>query len=153
MEFEVKLPILGFDDIKKMRLEKHDDFFMKVSNAEAETPSFTLINPFAIRGYDFDAPVAVKLLLDLKDNTNLLVLNIMIVNTPIEESTINFLAPLLFNFDNNTMGQIVLDSNKYPQYGITERISQYMDTSGGSESASTNQNQNEPNSKENINQE
>lgn len=128
MEFEVKLPILGFEDLKKMRLEKIDDLFMRLENPDDGVPSFTLINPFAIRDYDFDAPAASKALLELKENTNLLVLNIMIVNNPIEESTINFLAPIIFNFDNNTMGQIVLDSSKYPHYGITERIANFMNS-------------------------
>lgn len=138
MEFEVKLPILGFEDLKKMRLEKIDELFMRLENMDSEHPSFTLINPFAIRDYDFDAPAASKALLELKESTNLLVLNIMIVNNPIEESTINFLAPIIFNFDNNTMGQIVLDSSKYPNYGITERIATFMGENGDSqESGST----------------
>lgn len=143
MEFEVKLPILGFEDLKKLRLEKIDDLFMRLENPDDGIPSFTLINPFAIRDYDFDAPAASKALLELKENTNLLVLNIMIVNNPIEESTINFLAPIIFNFDNNTMGQIVLDSSKYPHYGITERIANFMgdDDNSPESTSSTEANQ------------
>lgn len=126
MEFEVKSPILGFESIKSMKLEKVDDLFMKLKNSEGDSPVFTLVNPFLLREYDFEVPLAMKLLLDLKDDTNLLVLNIMIIHSPLENSTINFLAPVIFNFDNQTMGQIVLESHRYPDYGLAETISSFF---------------------------
>ncbi len=126
MDFEVKLPILGFENIKNMKLEKIDDIFMRLTNSDEPTPTFMLINPFVLRSYELEVPDAVKIILDLKENTNLLILNIMITHTPIEQSTINFVAPLLFNFDSKGMGQVVLDSIKYPEYGLTEPISKYL---------------------------
>ena len=126
MEFEVKSPILGFESVRTVKLEKIDDLFMKLNNAHADMPIFTLVNPFLLREYDFEVPLATKLLLDLKDDTNLLVLNIMITHTPLENSTINFLAPVIFNFDNKTMGQVVLESNRYPNYGLAEVISSFF---------------------------
>ncbi len=126
MEFEVKSPILGFESVRTVKLEKIDDLFMKLNNAHADMPIFTLVNPFLLREYDFEVPLATKLLLDLKDDTNLLVLNIMIIHTPLENSTINFLAPVIFNFDNKTMGQVVLESNRYPNYGLAEVISSFF---------------------------
>ena len=56
---------------------------------------------------------------------NILTANIMVMQNPIERSTINFLAPLVFNFDNLTMAQIVLDSIKYPHYSLAEPIANY----------------------------
>ena len=126
MEFEVKSPILGFESVRTVKLEKIDDLFMKLNNTHADMPIFTLVNPFLLREYDFEVPLATKLLLDLKDDTNLLVLNIMIIHTPLENSTINFLAPVIFNFDNKTMGQVVLESNRYPNYGLAEVISSFF---------------------------
>lgn len=125
MVFEVKSPILGFEKVKKMRLEKIDDVFVRLSNAEDNSPVFTLINPFVLREYEFDVPVAVKLLLDLENAKNVFIANIMVVQTPIQNSTVNFLAPVVFNFDNQTMAQVVLDSLKYPQYQLAEPISDY----------------------------
>lgn len=126
MEFEVKSPILGFESVRTVKLEKIDDLFMKLENAHADMPTFTLVNPFLLREYDFEVPLATKLLLDLKEDTNLLVLNIMIIHTPLENSTINFLAPVIFNFDNKTMGQVILESNRYPNYGLAEVISSFF---------------------------
>ncbi|MCE3039701.1 flagellar assembly protein FliW [Helicobacter anatolicus] len=125
MVFDVKSPILGFEKVKKMKLEKIDDVFMRLSNAEDNSPVFTLINPFVLREYEFDVPAAVKLLLDLEDTKNIFIANIMVVQNPIQDSTVNFLAPVIFNFDNQTMAQVVLDSLKYPQYQLAEPISDY----------------------------
>ncbi len=126
-EFEVKSPILGFESVTKMRLEKIDDFFMKLTNAEDKTPTFTLVNPFCLREYDFELPNAIQVLLDLRaDSRNILTANIMVVNKEIELSTINFIAPIVFNFDNKTMAQVVLDAFKYPQYSIAEPISTFL---------------------------
>lgn len=125
MVFEVKSPILGFEDVSKMRLEKIDDLFMKLSNDEDSSPIFTLINPFALRQYDFEIPSALELLLDIKSQEDILVGAIMVLQNPIEQSTINFLAPVIFNIKNKTMGQVVLDSSKYPQYGLVESIDSY----------------------------
>ncbi|MCE3038802.1 flagellar assembly protein FliW [Helicobacter anatolicus] len=125
MIFDVKSPILGFEKVKKMKLEKIDDVFMRLSNAEDNSPVFTLINPFVLREYEFDVPAAVKLLLDLESTKNIFIANIMVVQNPIQDSTVNFLAPVIFNFDNQTMAQVVLDSLKYPQYQLAEPISDY----------------------------
>lgn len=125
MVFSVKAPILGFEPIKEVELEKIDDFFVKfISKSDATT--FTLINPFMLRAYEFEIPEYFRALLDVQENSTILILNIMIIATPIETSTINFLAPLVFNVDNGTLAQVVLDANKYPQFGLMESISQYL---------------------------
>jgi len=125
MTFDVKSPIPGFDQIKKVELETIDDFFMQLKSCDDDTV-FMLINPFMLREYDFIVPDYFKNLLELKDDSNNLVLNIMIVSTPIESSVVNFIAPLVFNTDNGTMAQVLLDTSKYKNYGITENISDYL---------------------------
>lgn len=125
MVFEVKSPILGFEDVSKMKLEKIDDLFMKLSNSEDSSPIFTLINPFALREYDFEIPTALQLLLEIESQEDILVGNIMVLQSPVERSTINFLAPVVFNVKNQTMAQVVLDSARYPQYGLSEAIDTY----------------------------
>lgn len=126
MVFEVKSPILGFENVNEMKLEKLDDMFFRLTNAKDSSPIFTLVNPFTLREYDFEVPIGLKILLDLDNNKNIIVANIMVMHTPIEKSTVNFLAPLVFNLDNNTMAQVVLDSIKYPNYGLAEPIASYF---------------------------
>ncbi|PAF51478.1 flagellar biosynthesis protein FliW [Helicobacter sp. 13S00401-1] len=125
MVFEVKSPVLGFESVNKMKLEKIDDVFMRLTNAQDSSPIFTLVNPFMLREYEFEVPASTKILLDLESSKNILTANIMVIQNPIENSTINFLAPLVFNFDNQTMAQIVLDSFRYPNYKLAEPISAY----------------------------
>lgn len=125
MVFELKSPLLGFEQIKKMKLDKIDDLFFKLSNVEAPQPVFILVNPFALRDYEVDIPNNIKELLGITKHEQVMVYNIMITKQPIENSTINFAAPLIFNIENLQMAQIILDSNRYPQYGLTEKISNF----------------------------
>ncbi|QIR76906.1 flagellar assembly protein FliW [Sulfurospirillum diekertiae] len=125
MIFSVKAPIPGFESIKEVELEKFDDFFVKFIS-KSDPTVFTLINPFMIRSYEFEIPEYFRALLDINEKTNILILNIMIIATPIETSTINFIAPLVFNVDNGSVAQVVLDVNLYPEFGLMESISQYL---------------------------
>lgn len=125
MVFNVKAPIPGFEVIKEVEVEKIDDFFVKLIS-KSDTTTFTLINPFMIRNYDFKVPEYFKSLLDIKDDTNILILNIMIIATPIESSTINFIAPLIFNTDNGTVAQVLLDAAQYPDFGLMESVAKYL---------------------------
>lgn len=123
MIFDVKAPILGFETIHKMRLQKIDEIFLRLNSTEENSVvSFTLVNPFALRKYEFEVPTPLKILLELEGAKSVLVANIMVVQTPIELSTVNYLAPLIFNLDKQLMGQVVLDSNKYPHYHLRENI-------------------------------
>lgn len=126
MFFDVKSPILGFEDLQKIELKKIDDFFASVKCADKSSPAFTVVNPYALREYSFDIPVTLKVLLDLNDSSKLEVYNIVVLQNPIEKSLINFLAPIVFNFDNMTMGQIVLDQTDYPNFGFAQEFAQFL---------------------------
>lgn len=126
MIFSVKAPIPGFESIKEAELEKVDDFFVKFIS-KSDTTTFVLINPFMIRPYEFEIPEYFRNLLDITEQTkNILILNIMIIATPIETSTINFIAPLVFNVDNGSVAQVVLDANQYPDFGLMECVAKFL---------------------------
>ncbi|EIE4666784.1 flagellar assembly protein FliW, partial [Campylobacter jejuni] len=44
----------------------------------------------------------------------------------IEESTVNFLAPVVINLDNNTMVQVILDTVNYPDFFQADQIANYI---------------------------
>lgn len=123
MQFDLKLPLLGFEAVSKMELQKIDEIFLRLESI-GEGPSFTLINPFALREYSFDIPSSLQALMGITPESNLLIYNIMILQTPIEKSTINFVAPLIFNTDNQTMAQIIVDNRS--DFGIAEPIRTYL---------------------------
>jgi flagellar assembly factor FliW len=125
MTFDIKVPILGFEQIKKVELKKIDDFFTELKSCDDET-KFMLIDPFMLRDYDITIPDFFKNLLKLQKDSNMMVLNIMIVSHPIETSVINFLAPLVFNIDEKSVAQVLLDSTKHKDYGLLENISDYI---------------------------
>jgi len=126
MQFDLKLPLLGFETVSKMELQKIDEIFFRLESI-GEGPSFTLINPFALREYSFDIPSSLQALMGITPESNLLIYNIMILQTPLENSTINFVAPLIFNTDNQTMAQIIVDNRS--DFGIAEPIKNYLKSS------------------------
>ncbi|ARQ99154.1 flagellar assembly protein FliW [Campylobacter devanensis] len=126
MKFSVKNPIPGFENIKEVEITKIDDFFVKMQDVDSKT-SFTMINPYALRpDYEFDIPTPYKNLLQIDDNSKLELYAIVAISSPIEESTVNFLAPVLCNTTAATLAQIVLDNRYYPNFGQAEKISAYV---------------------------
>ena len=123
MQFDLKLPLLGFESVSKMELQKIDEIFFRLESI-GEGPSFTLINPFVLREYSFDIPSSLQALMGITEQSNLLIYNIMILHSPIEKSTINFVAPLIFNTDTQTMAQIIIDDRS--DFGIAEPIKNYL---------------------------
>ena len=122
MKFKVMLPILGFEDIKEFELKEINENFYTLKNEEKNV-TFTLVNPFFLREYDFEISENEQKKLELDENTKFLVLNIMIVENPFIESTINFAAPLIFNLDKKVMGQVVLENSNY---SLMEKLKNFI---------------------------
>ena len=124
MKFEISVPILGFESIKEVTLEKIDDIFMKMQAVNDEFISFTLIDPFVLRDYDFEVPKNIQDILETADGSNLLTLNIVLLQNPIESSVVNFISPIIFNTDNKKAVQIILPEST--KYGVAEKISNFL---------------------------
>jgi flagellar assembly factor FliW len=90
-------------------------------------PSFTLVLPTALRDdYNFDIPDHVVQKLQIENPEDVKVLNIMILDTPIENSHINFMAPLLFNTKKGLMGQFVIEPKEGQNFGIADKLGEYI---------------------------
>ena len=126
MVFQVKSPILGFEHIKSYELKELDQFFIKLQSMDDDT-SFTAINPYALRNYEFEIPTYYQEPMDINDKSELRIYNIMVVSTPIETSTVNFIAPIVCNMTNMTLSQVVLDAWAYPMYKQAEKISDFIE--------------------------
>lgn len=127
MNYEVKSPILGFEDIKTVRLEKIDDLFVIIRDTDNENISLTLANPYLLREYSFDVPLSIKILLNINEQSNLSVYNVVVIQSPLDSSRVNFLAPFIFNEDNKTVAQLVLDSKTHQDFGMAESIRELLD--------------------------
>lgn len=124
MKFDICVPILGFENVKQVTLEKIDDVFMKMQSVDDKYISFTLINPFVLREYDFEVPDSTQELLGIDKDSNIIVQNIVLIQTPIEDSVINFIGPMIFNTNNNKAAQVILSETT--KYGVAEKISTFL---------------------------
>ena len=124
MKFEITTPLLGFENVQEVTLEKIDEIFMKMQAVNDQYISFTLINPFILREYDFEVPQNIQDTLEITNTSNLLTLNIVLIQTPIEDSVINFIGPIVFNTDNNKAAQVILQEST--KYGVAEKISTFL---------------------------
>jgi len=124
MKFDVVTPFLGFEDVKEVELEKIDDIFMKMQAMDEEHVSFTLVDPFVLREYDFEIPDNIRELLEVTTDSNILILNIVLIQAPIEDSIVNFIGPIIFNTDSNRVAQIIIQEST--KYGVAEKISTFL---------------------------
>ena len=110
MRYEVIFPILGFEDEKYYELGQIDEVFYKLKGKNIE---FTLINPFILRN-DYDFSINDDFAKKMKLNKeNVFVLNILTINEPFLESTVNFAAPVVFNIKDKLLAQVILDKYNY----------------------------------------
>ncbi len=127
MSYEVRGIILGFEDTLNIEIHEIDELFSTIQDKNNENISFTIANPYSLREYSFDLPIDLKVLLDINENSNVSVYNIVVIQKPLEDSTVNFLAPIIINNDNNKIGQAVLDSKKHPDFGMSETIKSFKE--------------------------
>jgi len=125
MSYDVRGELLGFPDTLKVEIIEIDTLFSTLKDIKNENISFTIVNPYALREYSFDIPSDIKVLLEINKDSSISVYNILIIQKPLEKSTINFLAPIIINNDNNKLAQVILDPRKHPDFGMAESIESF----------------------------
>lgn len=115
--FDFILPIIGFDTKKKFVIlePNKDSLFKWLQSVEDPALAFPIISVASL-DFDYSIDLADNIVeaLEIKSVESLLVMNITSIpqDNP-KGTTINLLAPLVFNVDNNTAGQIVLSGSGY----------------------------------------
>ena len=125
MSYEVKGNILGFEEITNIEINEMDDLFSTMRDSNNKDISFIIVNPYSLREYSFDLPTDIKVVLEIDENSNFSVYNIVVIQKPLEDSTVNFLAPIVVNNDNNKIAQAVLNSKRHPDFGMAEKIQSF----------------------------
>lgn len=115
--FKFELPIIGFNDLKEFIIVdlNKDNFFKWLQSVEDPTLAFPIISVFSMNvDYSIDLPDEVVDILKIKNVESLLVMNIASIpqDNP-QGTTINLLAPLIFNLDELTAGQVILSGSGY----------------------------------------
>jgi flagellar assembly factor FliW len=127
MSYDIRGELLGFPDTHTVEIIEVDELFSTLKDTENDNISFTIVNPYALREYSFDIPSDIKILLEITEKSKISVYNILIIQKPLGRSTINFLAPIIVNHDNNKLAQIVLDPQRHPDFGMTESIESFKE--------------------------
>lgn len=126
-KLSVKCPILGFEETKNMEFIPVDDIFVRLKSTDGRDFTFIVIDAQLIRpGYNFDIPLYYQQILGLEKDSNRQAFVIMALHEDINDSTLNFLAPILINWDNNSLAQVILDSSAYPDFSQMDKISNYL---------------------------
>jgi flagellar assembly factor FliW len=121
-KYEIVGNILGFEKTTEVEINVIDDLFSTIKDTENSDISFTVSNPYILREYSFDIPSDVQSSLEINENSNLSAYNIVVLQKPLENSTVNFLAPIIINNDNNKIAQTILEPTSHPEFGMTEVI-------------------------------
>ncbi|MEA1920833.1 MAG: flagellar assembly protein FliW [Campylobacterota bacterium] len=127
MKYEVKSQIMGFENTLSINFDKIDEMFATIRDSEQEDISFSLVNPYVLREYSFEIPLSIKVLLEINENSKLVVYNVVVIQDPLDTSCVNFLAPLIFNEENQTVAQVVLKQSDYPSLGLAESIKSFRE--------------------------
>lgn len=115
--FKFALPIIGFNELRDyiiLDLNK-DNFFKWLQSVEDPALAFPVVSVFSMNvDYTIDLPDNVVEALKIKNVESLLVMNIASIpqDNP-QGTTINLLAPIVFNLDENLAGQVVLSGSGY----------------------------------------
>lgn len=115
--FDFVLPIIGFDDLRKyIILEPNkENLFKWLQSVEEPGLAFPVISVAALN-YDYSIDISDDVIqsLEITNADSLLVMNVTSIpqDNP-RGTTINLLAPLIFNLDNQKAGQIVLSGSGY----------------------------------------
>jgi len=124
-KYQVIGEILGFEETLEVEIHEIDELFSTMLDTKNENLSFTLVNPYLLREYSFDVPSDIKVILEINEESNLSVYNLVVIHKNLEESTINFLAPIIVNNDNNKVAQVILNAKRHPDFGMVESIKSF----------------------------
>lgn len=127
MVYEVKSPILGFENVQNVELENIDETFVRL-RAMDNTFEMTLINPYVLlKEYNFTIPTALQILLELEEGRDKVeVYCPLVLQTPVQDSEVGFSSPFVFNPAKGYVAQVSLDIREYPELGITKPIKAFL---------------------------
>ena len=115
--FNFVMPIIGFDKLTKFIIlePNKDSLFKWLQSVEDPALAFPIISVSSLEfDYTIDLQDNVVDALGIKSADSVLVMNI--TSIPQDDpkwTTINLLAPLIFNIENQTAGQVVLSGSGY----------------------------------------
>ncbi|MFC5448788.1 flagellar assembly protein FliW [Paenibacillus aestuarii] len=124
--------ILGFEECNQFSIDVIEDNheFAYLQSLEQEHVSFLVVSPFSFHpDYSIELEEKDRKALNIETHEDVVVLSIVTVSEPFPASTINLLAPVIFNIKNGQGKQIVLPP-KY-KYGTKEPLFEELHVESG----------------------
>lgn len=110
----IKGGMLGYEHLTKFVLIKEEDLFVEYLQSIEEKVAFAIMNPFLVKkDYMFDLPDATILSLNISKQEDVVIKSVVVIPEDITKIRTNLQAPIIFNKNNNTGVQIILDDS-YP---------------------------------------
>lgn len=104
----------GFEQLKEFRLQEHNQLFSLLSAVDLPAITFITVNPFDfIPHYEFVLSDDTILDLEVNNREQVSVRCIVTWHSDRLQTTVNLLAPLIFNTENQKGKQIVLQNTSY----------------------------------------
>ena len=115
--FDFALPIIGFNELKKFIILdiNQESLFKWLQSVENPELAFPIVSVFSMNAdYSVDIPDNVVEKLKITTAESVLVMNIASIpqDNP-QGTTLNLLAPLIFNLDEQLAGQVILSGSGY----------------------------------------
>lgn len=115
--FDFKMPIIGFGELRKFIIldTSQDSFFKWLQSTEDPSLAFPVISVFSMNvDYSINLTDEVVEKLGITNIDNILVMNIASIpqDNP-QGTTINLLAPIIFNLEKQVAGQVILSGSGY----------------------------------------
>jgi flagellar assembly factor FliW len=104
----------GFEHLKEFSLQQHNDIFSILSAVNEPAVTFITVNPFDfITDYEFVLPDDAIQDIKIENREQIIVQCIVTWNNDREKTTVNLLAPLIFNADAQKGKQVILQNTVY----------------------------------------
>ena len=115
--FDFKMPIIGFGELRKFIIldTSEDSFFKWLQSTEDPSLAFPIISVYSMNvEYPINLTDEVVEKLGITNIENLHVMNVASIpqDNP-QGTTINLLAPLVFNLEKKIAGQVILSGSGY----------------------------------------
>ncbi|WP_252502384.1 flagellar assembly protein FliW [Sporosarcina sp. Marseille-Q4943] len=108
--------IPGFEEEKEFVLLPiaGNDMFQVLQSSNTPSVAFIVTNPYTlVDDYSFDIDEPTVELLNIEKPEDVFVLGILTLKQPFETSTINLQAPLIFQMNNRTARQMIINDNRF----------------------------------------
>ena len=112
--YKIVFPILGFEDFKSLSVEKVDDFYSFLVFDKNTKIAIANINSLDNIPFDFEIKDEVLEKMNIKEKDDFETYFCIVSQTPVEDSVINLVSPIIINEKDKTVGQYVTSEKTAP---------------------------------------